>query len=74
MREREQTQVEEQLQNGALKLSGRGPLPPPKRAVISYEAFEREAVIQRIVDHLRKCDLETLEGVACILEQGRFSH
>ena len=38
--------------------------------LISREAFEREAIIQRIVDRLRTCDLATLEGVATILDQG----
>jgi hypothetical protein len=40
---------------------------------IAHEAFEREAVLQRIVDHLRACDLNTLESMAHILDQGRAS-
>lgn len=40
-------------------------------AAVPDEVFEREAVMQRIVQRLRQCSLETLEAVAGILEQGR---
>lgn len=40
-----------------------------ERARTTADAYEREALIQRIADRLRLCDLATLEGVAELFEQ-----
>lgn len=63
----------DQTPNPVPELKIHGPVQPaPRRKqVVNHETLTREALIQRILERLRRCDTATLESLALILEQDR---